>query len=93
MHTVRSGHHKNFAFSQTHLFSKNKYKWSVTPTVSSFSRTPKKNSFTERNPGSKQNANAKSEINGFSLFLNNDMLTEIMSHCKPIFLLAKKLKI
>ena len=67
--------------SQTHSFGRNNYKWRVTPTVSKFSCTPGRNMLTAGNPEPKESAlHAKAEIDCFSLFMNDDMLSEIVIH-------------
>ena len=53
----------------------------MNPTVSKYSRTPRRNMLTGGNPKPKGDAlHAKTEIECFSLFLNNDMLSKIMTH-------------
>ena len=78
---ARSGPTKLLSIPETSLFGRNKYKWSATPMISKFSRTPRKNLLTGGNPGPKGDAlDAEMEIECFSLFLNNDILTKIMTH-------------
>ena len=76
-----SGPTRLLSISETPLFGRNKYKWSATPVLSKFSRTPRKNLLTGGNPGPNGDAlHAKTEIECFSLFMNDDILTEIMTH-------------